>query len=50
MHFFCLNFINATVIEYKLTLSKQMNEADNALYLAKDNGRNQIVIFGSDEQ
>jgi len=30
-------------------LSKQMNEADNALYLAKDYGRNQIVISGSDE-
>ena len=31
-------------------LSKQMNEADNALYLAKDNGRNQVVISGSEEQ
>ncbi|PCI46913.1 MAG: diguanylate cyclase response regulator, partial [Moraxellaceae bacterium] len=30
-------------------LSKQMNEADNALYLAKDHGRNQIVISGSEE-
>lgn len=29
-------------------LSKQMNEADNALYLAKDNGRNQIVVSGTD--
>ena len=30
-------------------LSKQMNEADNALYVAKDHGRNQIVISGSEE-
>jgi len=30
-------------------LSKQMNEADNALYLAKDHGRNQIVISGAEE-
>ena len=30
-------------------LSKQMNEADNALFLAKDHGRNQIVISGAEE-
>ena len=30
-------------------LSKQMGEADNALYLAKDHGRNQIVISGSED-
>jgi diguanylate cyclase (GGDEF)-like protein len=38
------------VFDSREVLSKQMNEADNALYLAKDYGRNQIVIFGGDEQ
>lgn len=37
------------VFDSRDVLSKQMNEADNALYLAKDNGRNQVIIFGSDE-
>ena len=36
------------VFDSKETLSKQMNEADSALYSAKDHGRNQIVIFGRD--
>jgi len=37
------------VFDSREELSKQMNEADNALYLAKDNGRNQVVIFGSED-
>lgn len=37
------------VIDSKEDLSKQMNEADNALYLAKEHGRNQIVLSGSEE-
>jgi len=37
------------VFDSREVLSKQMNEADNALYLAKDHGRNQVVISGSDE-
>ncbi|MBL4899272.1 MAG: diguanylate cyclase, partial [Colwellia sp.] len=36
------------VFSSREALSKQMNEADNALYLAKDYGRNQVVIFGED--
>jgi len=32
------------------SLSQQMNEADNALYLAKENGRNQVVIHGEEEE
>jgi len=37
------------IFDSKNSLSKQMSEADNALYLAKDHGRNQIVISGSEE-
>lgn len=38
------------VFDSKDGLSKQMNEADNALYLAKEHGRNQIVISGKEEE
>ena len=37
------------IFDSKDGISKQMSEADNALYLAKDHGRNQIVISGSEE-
>jgi diguanylate cyclase (GGDEF)-like protein len=37
------------VLDSNEELSTQMNEADSALYLAKDHGRNQIVISGSEE-
>ncbi|TYK65006.1 diguanylate cyclase [Colwellia echini] len=29
-------------------ISKQMNDADNALHSAKENGRNQVVVFGAE--
>ena len=38
------------VINSSDTLSKQLNEADNALYLAKDNGRNQLCVSGMEEE
>jgi len=36
------------VFDSKDELSTQMNQADDALYIAKDNGRNQVVIFGAE--
>lgn len=30
-------------------VAKQMNQADSALFIAKENGRNQVCIFGVDE-
>jgi diguanylate cyclase (GGDEF)-like protein len=36
------------VFDSQETLSKQIGEADNALYSAKENGRNQVVIAGAE--
>ena len=36
------------VFDSEGSLSEQMNEADNALYLAKENGRNQVVVYGEE--
>ncbi len=36
------------VFDSEEALSQQMNEADNAVYLAKENGRNQVVVHGEE--
>lgn len=36
------------IFDSQESLSKQMNEADNALHSAKENGRNQVVTFGAE--
>ncbi len=38
------------VINSVESLSKQINEADNALYQAKENGRNQLCVSGSEDE
>jgi diguanylate cyclase (GGDEF)-like protein len=38
------------VINSVESLSKQINQADNALYQAKENGRNQLCVYGADEE
>lgn len=48
-HHIAITISIGVVFDSKDELSKQMNEADNALYYAKDHGRNQVVISGSEE-
>ena len=36
------------VFDSQEPFTKQMNEADNALYMAKENGRNQVAIFDAE--
>lgn len=38
------------VFDSQESLSTQINEADGSLYLAKENGRNQIMISGAEEE
>ncbi|MCJ8319437.1 MAG: diguanylate cyclase [Colwellia sp.] len=37
------------IFNSQLTLAKQVNEADNALYVSKENGRNQLTVHGGHE-
>lgn len=41
--------ISHTSLDDEKTGLKLVNEADSALYMAKNNGRNQIILFGSPE-
>ncbi len=38
------------IMNSNLPLAQQVNEADNALYLSKENGRNQITVHGAQEE
>lgn len=36
------------VMNGKITVTQQVNQADKALYQAKENGRNQVMVFGDE--
>lgn len=48
-HNFSITVSLGAIFNSQLPLAKQVNEADNALYVSKENGRNQLTIHGGHE-
>jgi diguanylate cyclase (GGDEF)-like protein len=48
-HHIAFNISIGLVCNSKETFAKQLNQAESALYNAKENGRNQLSLFGVDD-